>query len=168
MSPVTIHLTPSEVELAAFVGMRRQATSLAKGSKPRFPERKVGELWAHHIMGAHAELAVAKALPSFWGGANKSYHVPDIPNTNFEVRWSMRHDLKVRQDDDGIVIAVRGACPVFEIVGWIKASAAKQPQWKAYADTNYPAYFVPYAKLHPFQKLQHHIRKRQALTSGAA
>jgi hypothetical protein len=159
---MTVTLADYEIEMAAFVGMKRNADSIIAKRTPRFAERKVGEMWAHHIVGAQAELAVAKALGAYWGGNNRSFHVPDIEGTNFEVRWSMRDDVKVRPDDTGVVIGVRGACPNYEIVGWLYAKQGMREEWKAFHNTPNPAFFVPHDQLRPFSELVSRIRAKQA------
>jgi hypothetical protein len=76
----------------------------------------------------------------------------------------MREDLKVRPDDEGIVIGVRGVSPLFHIVGWIKAADAKKREWEAFKNSANPAYFVPYEHLHPFEEL---LQRMQAMRSKA-
>lgn len=147
-----VTLTANEVLVAGYVGMRRNVEAKYNKRKPRFPERVVGELWGNHIESAHAELAVAKALGIYWGFGVNTFHVADIENTNYEVRWTRRSDCKVRLDeDDKIVISVTGACPSYEVRGWIKAKDAKQPQW--YCENPPPCYFVPHDQLHPISEL---------------
>ena len=140
-----VSLTASEVLVAAYVGMRRNAEALFMGRKPRFPERTPGELWGFHIESAHAEMCVAKVLGLYWGYGVNTFHTPDIAGTHIEVRWSTRDNLKVRPDDTGIVISVKGTCPNYEVVGWIMAEEAKQERWKC----NRPpvCYFVPHNEL---------------------
>jgi hypothetical protein len=149
---VKIHLNVNEVLVSGYVGMRRNAEALYNGRKPRFAEKKVGELWGFHIESAHAECAVSKALGVYWGFGVNTFHAPDIMNTKLEVRWSSRTDVKVRPDDDGIVVSVTGACPDYEIKGWLYASAAKQEQWKCKVEPI--CYFVPHIELTPFETLK--------------
>lgn len=147
-----IKLTANEVLVAGYIGMRRNAEASFNGRKSRFPERIVGELWGFHIESAHAELAVAKALGIYWGFGVNTFHVPDIVDTNIEVRWSARNDLKIRPDDSGIVVSVTGKCPEYEIKGWITATEGKQKQF--YHAFPPPCYFVPHACLHDFNSLK--------------
>jgi len=148
-----IKLTANEVLVAGYIGMRRNAEASFNGRKSRFPERVSGELWGFHIESSHAELAVAKALGVYWGFGVNTFHVPDIINTNLEVRWSSRTDLKIRPDDSGDIVSVTGKCPEYEIKGWITAQEGKQKRF--YHGFYPPCYFVPHNYLHDFSKLKH-------------
>lgn len=143
-----VNLTASEIYMAADVGSRRNAEAIANGRKKRFPESRPGELWASHIESAGAELAVSKALGLFWGGGVNTFHVADIVNTNYEIRWSNRNDCKVRPDDTGIVISVSGACPEYIINGWCYAEDAKKQEYKCNREP--VCYFIPKGKLKGF------------------
>ncbi len=147
-----IELNANEVLVATYIGSRRNAEASFRGRKARFPEKVVGELWGFHIEAAHAELAVAKYLGIYWGFGVNTFHVEDIVNTKIEVRWSSREDVKVRPDDNGIIVSVTGKCPVYEIKGWIKAEDAKQEKWKF---NKAPiCYFVPHKELNPIETLK--------------
>jgi len=146
-----IKLNINEMLVAMYIGSRRQAESIYRDRKPRFPESVPGELWGFHIEAAHAELAVAKYFGIYWGFHVNTFHTPDIINTILEVRWSMKPFVKVRPDDTGIVISVTGSCPNYEIKGWITAEEAKQ---EIYLYNKEPiCYFVPHTKLHDISKL---------------
>ena len=147
-----IKLNANEVLVAGYVGMRRNAEATYKGRKSRFPEKVTGELWGFHIEAAHAELAVCKYLNVYWGFGVNTFHVADVVNTNLEIRWSSRNDLKVRPDDNGVVVSVTGQCPKYTIKGWIRAEDAKQKQW--YYDKEPPCYFVPHDQLNPIEQLK--------------
>lgn len=148
-----VTLTINDVLVAGYVGMRRNAEAIYRNRKPRFAEKRVGELWGFHIESAHAELAVAKALGVYWGFGVNTFHVPDIANTKYEVRWSPRTDVKIRPDDEGIIISVTGKCPVYEIKGWINANEGKLARWRF--DQHPVCYFVPHTKLFPIEQLMY-------------
>jgi hypothetical protein len=103
-----VELNANEVLVATYIGSRRNAEASFKGRQARFPDLSVMVLWGGHIESAHAELAVCKYLGIYWGFGVNTFHVEDIVNTNFEIRWSPREDLKVRPDDKGIIISVTG------------------------------------------------------------
>ena len=147
-----VKLNANEVLVASYVGARRNAEASFKNRKPRFPEKVVGELWGFHIESAHAELAVCKYLGVYWGFGVNTFHVEDIVNTNLEIRWSSRSDLKVRPDDTGVVISVTGKCPDYEIKGWIEAKNALQDKWRY--DKEPICYFVPHKELKPIEELK--------------
>ena len=147
-----VELNSNEVLVATYIGSRRNAEACFRGREARFPERVTGELWGFHIEAAHAELAVCKYLGIYWGFGVNTFHVEDIVNTDLEIRWSSREDLKVRPDDKGIIVSVTGKCPTYEIKGWIRASDAKQEKWKC---EKLPiCYFVPHSELRPINELK--------------
>ena len=109
-------------------------SALEKSSAPAFPERHPGQLWYGHIGGACAELAVAKYLGVYWGGAIDTYNTSDMEGHDFEVRFSPVGKPKVRPRDTRKVIAVMGNAPQvkrFEIVGWISPAEARRDEWKS-------------------------------------
>lgn len=151
-----IELNANEVLVATYIGSRRNAEACFKKRTARFPEKNVGELWGNHIESAHAELAVCKYLGVYWGFGVNTFHVEDIVNTNLEVRWSSREDVKVRPDDNGIIVSVTGKCPTYEIKGWIKASDAKKEQYKYNKEP--VCYFFPHTQLKPIEELKCQIK----------
>ena len=149
-----VELNANEVLVATYIGSRRNAEACFKKRKARFPEKVIGELWGFHIEAAHAELAVCKYLGIYWGFGVNTFHVADVENTNLEVRWSSREDMKVRPDDNGIIVSVTGKCPVYEIKGWMRAADAKQDKWLYNREP--VCYFVPHTQLHPIEELRHY------------
>jgi hypothetical protein len=151
---INVTLNANEILVAGYVGMRRNAEASHMRRNPHFPEKVVGELWGYHIEAAHAELAVAKTLGIYWGFGVNTFHVPDIENTNLEVRWSSRKDLKIRPDDTGIVVSVSGRCPDYTIHGWIHAEDGKKDEYRF--SQHPPCFFVPHANLNPLSELKLH------------
>ena len=151
MNSVEINLNANEVLVAGYIGMRRNAEASFRQRSPRFPEKKVGELWGFHIEAAHAECAVAKHLGIYWGFGVNTFHVEDIVNTGIEVRWSSRNDVKIRPDDEGLIISVTGKCPTYYIMGWINSNDAKKQEY--YYPNPPPCYFVPHNNLNPIETL---------------
>ena len=147
-----VELNANEVLVATYIGSRRNAEASFRNRKPRFPEKVLGEMWGFHIEAAHAELAVAKCLGIYWGFGVNTFHVEDIVNTKIEVRLSLREDVKVRPDDNGIIVSVTGKCPTYEIKGWIKAEDAKQDKWKYNKEPI--CYFVPHKELRSIDELK--------------
>jgi hypothetical protein len=151
-----IKLNVNEVLVAGYIGMRRNAESSFKNRTPRFPEKTIGELWGFHIEAAHAELAVAKYLGIYWGFGVNTFHTEDIVNTKIEVRWSPRSNVKVREDDSGIIVSVSGKCPTYNLMGWINADDAKKEQY--YYKNPPPCYFVPHNDLNKIESLKFEIK----------
>jgi hypothetical protein len=152
-----INLNANEVLVAGYIGMRRNAEASFRNRKPRFPERKVGELWGFHIESAHAECAVAKYLGIYWGFGVNTFHTEDIVNSKIEVRWSHRNDVKVREDDSGIIVSVTGKCPTYNIVGWINANDAKKQEY--YFSNPPPCYFYPHTYLNNIETLKFELQE---------
>lgn len=147
-----VRLEMGEILVATYIGSMRNAESKIKGRRPRFKERHTGELWGYHIESAHAELVVAKYLGVYWGFKVNTFHVPDIENTNYEVRFSNRSDVKIRPDDSGIIISVSGECPEYRINGWVKADEGKQEIYKCHKEPI--CYFYPHSKLNDIRQLK--------------
>ena len=148
-----VALTAIEVAVGTTVGAYRNAESQLSGRKPRFPEKTPGELWGFHIESALAELAVSKALGIYWGFSVNTFHVPDIANTNIEVRWSSAPRLKIRPDDPNqrVMVSVRGACHEKELMGWCYAHEGKLKENRSASDP--PCYFHDHENLRPINSL---------------
>jgi len=145
---IVVELEKYEIVMAAMVGSRRQMSAILKQSSPRFAEQYPGQLHDNHIRAAFAELAVAKHLNVYWGGHVDTYQtIPDVGE--YEVRYSTRNDLKVKDNDKGKVVSVTGQPPSMVIAGWYEADKAKMEQFKkTFNNGGPPAYFVPHNLLH--------------------
>lgn len=142
-----IKLCAQELYIGGLVGYRRNLEAIMSGRKPRFPEKYPGELFAYHIHAAMAELAVAKYLDMYWGFHVNKFDTEDVGS--YEIRWSMRHDLKIRERDSGIVISVTGLPPEFEVVGWISGPEARDRfEASSPRSDGPPAYFIPHKNLY--------------------
>lgn len=143
----TVELNANELLVGTYVGSRRNAEAKYNKRKVRFPEKKYGELWGSHIESALAELAVCKYLGVYWGFGVNTFHVTDIVNKPFEVRFSNRTDVKIRPDDDDdmYIISVSGDCPTYHINGAIKSVDGKKDEWLYMQEPK--CYFVPHHQL---------------------
>ena len=150
-----IFLTYFECLQACQVGLTRHLESCLRSRKARFPETKADELLLHHQHGALAEMAYSKLTSQYWGYHVNHFHAADL-GSKTEVRWSERSDLKVRPDDnDIIVVSMSGKLSdcidkrfPFVYNGWIHSNDAKQEQWKRdFHNAGKPAYFVPHDNL---------------------
>lgn len=157
-------LTAAEMLVAGQVGLMREVSARRKGSVPDFGFRNENEAWGHHIIGAMAEMAFAKAMGLYWGAGVDTYRVGDVGDV--EVRWNNggeRWDpttkrrvpfaprLKIRAvDKPGRIVAlVRGVAPLLIVAGWIKAEAGMRDDWLESPREGKPAYFVPLEHLWP-------------------
>ena len=146
-----ITLSPQEMYHGGLVGYRRNLESICRGRKPRFKERQTGELFGYHILGSMAELAVAKCMNTYWSFHEGKFSAGDVGS--YEVRYSMRKDLKVRPRDSGAVISVTGEAPNFNVAGWFPAEDAKRQEWSKDFGFGNPAYFVPHEFLLPLDEI---------------
>lgn len=134
--------------MGATVGVTRQISSLRKGLKDSYGFK--GDGWGAHIEGDCGELAAAKALNRYWGGSVDTFkRGGDVGPIQVRTRSKPHYELIVREDDpdDAIFVLLTGSCPTYEVVGTIKGSEAKQPEWLKTHGGRPPAYFVPHEAL---------------------
>lgn len=152
--PVDIVLDPAEVAMAASIGVHRN--SYAIDHKLRQNHGMTGDGWAEHIEGASGELALAKHLKMYYGGAHLAFKGPDL-GLRYQVRTRSKawYQLIVRPDDsdNDIFVLVTGKCPIFKIRGWILGKDAKKPEWEQTYGNRPPAFFVPQEFLNPITTL---------------
>jgi len=133
-----VTLEPYEHWLGVQVGARRQMAAERRGTPPAFPEQYSGQLYGNHILGACAEIAVAKHLGAYWDGSVDVGARADIPSWNVDVRFSPTRP-KIRPKDTSRIVAVMPAKLTkqsnafqFEIVGWHNPSEARQrDEWRS-------------------------------------
>ena len=160
---MNICLTWYEVAVSAGVGMRRQMEAL-RAKRPDAHGRGDANGWSDHIEGACGEAAAAKALNVYWSGSQGTFKTGgDVYTYQIRTRSDHTYDLIVRDDDadDAVFILVRGRVPHFDVVGWILASHAKQPQWSQTYGGRPAAYFVPASALHPLETLRMHVNVKE-------
>jgi hypothetical protein len=144
-------LNPKEMYHSGLVGYRRNLEAIVRHRKPRFPEKVSGELFGYHIIGAMAELAVAKCLNLYWGFHEEKFSPGDV--NKYEVRYSQMKSLKIRERDTGVVVCVSGYPPNFNVIGWINADEGKNKKWEKTFRDGPPAYFVPHIHLNDMEEL---------------
>lgn len=150
-----IELSNEEFVYAAQIGRLRQEEALKKGLPEKYGFDGVAGL-SIHVEGAAGELAVAKALDIKWDATVNTFKsIADLVS-DIEVRTRSKdyYDLIVRADDKNysrFVLVIRKGPHKFDVIGWILAEDAKQPQWiKTYG--NRPgAYFIPKTSLHTME-----------------
>lgn len=148
-----VTLTPSELEVAAIIAVKRQAENLcAAGRSNRYGAQQDGG-WSLHIEGACGEMAVAKWRGIFWSGNVGNLQADDVGRA--QVRTRSRHDyeLIIHKDDrdDRAFILVTGLAPQFVLRGWIYGHAGKNPEWWRDPAGGRPAFFVPQSALRPMR-----------------
>jgi hypothetical protein len=150
-----IKLNKQELIHAGITGLFRYIESQLNNRTPYFKEKYTGEQLGYGIMGAFAEVAVSKAMKTYYDYSVNTFHVSDIPDQNIEVRYSKMPYCKVRGDDCNInVVSVTGNIPNLEIKGYIYSEDAKYPHYlKDFNNAGRPAYFVPHKHLKTIEDL---------------
>lgn len=150
--PVSV-LTPTELEIAAAIGCKRQVENLFKYRKDAYGagDRMLDRGWEDHIQGAAGEMAVAKWAGRYWSGNLGDLKADDVGGA--QVRTRSRHDyeLIIHPDDhdDRAFILVTGRAPRFVLRGWIMGRDGKHSLWWRDPAKGRPAYFVPHRVLRP-------------------
>jgi hypothetical protein len=138
--------------LAGVVGLHRQVESIFSKREPQFPEQFPNQMFATHVVGAMAELVVAKELGVEWTGHINHFAQPDLyvikdgKRIGVEVRYTpLRADIKVKDSDSDntLVVGVSGLPPNFNIIGFCKAGSVKQKYKPTSPAPGKPAFFCP-------------------------
>jgi hypothetical protein len=156
---IEVSLSWFEVEMAAFVGVRRRIEAAFRQERRDLQaapnEIEPSSNWQTHVEGAIGEYAVAKALHRHWSGSINTYHVGgDVGMVQVRTRSRHGYELIVRprdRDNDYFVL-VTGLAPKFRIQGWIRGADAKQASWLRDYGEHGEAFFVPAAALRPFAR----------------
>ena len=145
-------LTPDEMLAAGEVGGRRNVEAKAAG----LPDVHgyFGNGLEIHVIGAQAELAVARFLGVEWEATINTFKAPDVLGCQVRCRSRYGYDLLIRRDDKDAepYVLVVGTGP-FYIVGWIYGHEAKRDEWLAEHGKRERAYFVPKDALRPPESL---------------
>jgi hypothetical protein len=164
---VFVTLTPAEWEYAASIGIRRHIEAVTRG----WPDKHgyngfMGEF--KHILGARGELAVAKALGTYWPATINTFAAPDVSDfIQVRTRGQTGYTLLVRkgdQDDHAYVgvVPCRDLCVC--IIGWLWGAEAKShPEWLQSYGGREDAYFPPREALQPLADLGHVVTARRGV-----
>lgn len=153
-----VTLEKYELMMAGFVGVIRQAESMAKGSKDKV--MKADPFQVHNV-GAQGEVAFAKAMNLFWPGHFNYFTGPDI-GKSIQIRTATQKpdspyqpDLPIRprDKDDDVFVLVIASPPQFKVAGWCYGREGPELGKKANPNGGSPAYFVPVDKLRPIDTL---------------
>ncbi len=154
-APGQIVLTPSELRMAALVGVQRQIEALRNARQDQHGYR--GDGWSIHIQGAAGELAVAKIMGWYWDGSVNTFRTcADVAGV--EVRTRSRHDYELvhRPDDDQskIFVLVTGTAPYLWVRGWQKGATCRRDEfWQEHGDRP-GAWFLPTRHLRSMTELR--------------
>lgn len=140
--------------MACEVGLRRHMEAIKSGRRDRHGAKSddFGTGLVKHIDGAGGELAFAKARNLYWDGSVNTFKTGgDVGLVQVRTRREQHYDLLVRDDDrdeDWFVLVI-GKMPEFRVVGCIRASDAKRPEFRKNFGGHGAAFFVPQAVLRP-------------------
>jgi len=150
-------LDPYELQVAAFIGCRRRVETL-KSSLKDAHGFDGGGAWDIDVMGAAAEMALAKMLNIYWCGDVNTFKLPDVGALQVRSTSLGHGSLIVREndaDDDVFVLMLFERPSTFRFGGWMTGEEAAQRKYRRAPNGRPPAYFVPQADLHQsFKKLE--------------
>jgi len=160
---IPISLTWYEEQMATGVGRFRQSRAIKLGLKQ--DKNFNHDALSAHILGACAELAVAKVLGICFSGTIGTFKEPDLPH-EIEVRCRSKiwHDLPIyeKDKDNRRFVLVTGKNPNFLVHGWADGSFRKPEFWRI-LDRNRPAIWaIPKSRLHPIVSLMRIIHSERA------
>ena len=148
----TVTLLPWEFKWCVDVANQRMTLSSDKGHNHASTyERGHLERIEQEVIGACAEMVVAKFLGRFWSPSVNTFHnTPDVePNIEVRATSDPKNCLIVRDNDadDRWYILVTGTPPTMTVAGCIKGVEAKQDQWLRNPHGHRQAWFVPQSAL---------------------
>ena len=153
---IDVTLTQEEMEIAAMIGCRRMAESLAN-RRLSYEWHLPDDTWGTDIEGAAAEMAFCKAMNRFWSGSVNTFKDADV-GENVQIRATTHSNgcLIVRDNDpdDEYFVLVVGKAPDYSVKGWILGGDAKQDEYKKAPNGDPPAYFVPQRALTEINRRQ--------------
>jgi hypothetical protein len=153
-----VQLEECELQMALSVGCWRRLRVLRERLGSGHGEKEHGA-WDRHLVGAIAELAVAKLLNRYWGGAPADFgKAGDV--AGYEVRATTHehgHLVVYLSDpqDRPLVLVVVGARAA-RVVGYLPAGTGREDRYLAPAAKLRPGspmqWWVPQAALTPFRR----------------
>ena len=147
---IIVPLTPSEVLLAANVGVTRRVSSL----KRKLPiTAQWDHLWEGDIVGAIAEYAFCKGMGLFWNMSVNLGKVEDAAGYHIRSTSHPKGHLLIRKYDlDGRYALVTVHGMTCTIVGYIHTSDAKNERYyKENENTDNGTYWVPQSDLNEME-----------------
>jgi hypothetical protein len=155
---VIVTLVPHELDLAAFVGVRRRQESLKRAwPNLRTPDDtgfdRVDDLYENDIQAAAAEMALAKGLNLYWDGGVDTFKRGDVGK--LQCRQASREDdsliIRQRDQDDDIQVLVIGRIPTFDLRGAMRTKYGKRDEFLRAPNGRPAAWFVPQSALGPVE-----------------
>ena len=145
-----IVLSPSEIQMAAFVGCQRAVQNIQNKETYSVSGEKVDDFWQRMIGGALAEAAFAKHLNLYWWKGAKN--TPDVGE--FEIRTTPYANgclhIKPNDPEGKQFYLLTGANGTYKIRGWYTVNEAKlHPEWLySKKEGREKQYWIPQDELH--------------------
>lgn len=142
---IVMRPTESELHLAASVGVLRMIYALRTNRKrlPGLNDDDAGPI--QHILGAIAEMMLAKRLGVYWSGTIGTVRAEADVGRCYQVRATDHPNGKLivhpEDKDHQPFVLARVLLPDVHLVGWLWGDEAKFPaHWRT--DVRYPAFFA--------------------------
>lgn len=117
---IVVTLTYPEVWIGALAGVMRRIQNMKLGTKREYGQNEGG--WQADIMSCLGEMALAKHLDRFWGGAIGNYRAADVGKNFYQVRgteWQNGRLLLHPKDGDNVPHTLaRVKDRTVTLVGW--------------------------------------------------
>lgn len=150
-----VTLDKEEFTFATYIGAQRCIEAKVMGLKDAHGFQ--GDGWGISIEGACGELAVAKSLGREWEATVNTFKTGgdvgqyQVRTTSYPEGSLIFRPGKDRESD--VFILVIGVAPVFDVVGWIMGSDARQGKWYREYGGRPPAFFVPRDEMRPMSSI---------------
>lgn len=151
MNSYTLTLSWPEVLLAVSAGTMRHISAI-KAGRADLQSGVAPPSWDRDIIGALAEMAVARYFGVFWSGTVGRIDLPDVGRIQVRSKKLDGDRLVIRPDDsdEQVFVSVLVRTPVFRLCGWLRAGEAKRQEC---GDIVSGRFFVPDGELHPMDAL---------------
>lgn len=155
-----ITLSLEEIAMASAVAVHRGIDAIKHNRRNQ--HGFTGNGWTENIEGYGAELAVAKALNTYYSaGAGKGFKDADV-SEKIQVRWASQENYRliVRAPDktDHVYVLVTGEAPTYDIKGFMPGNIVKQDKYYSNPGNGRPdAWWVPQSDLKSIELINDYI-----------
>ena len=159
-----VRLTWDDIRLAVHEAAIRSINAKKKNIRPAYGmSPNFFEGLRIDCMGCMGEIAAAKGLNLFWSGQHE-IHSPDVggrievktidsPTKNLIVHPTSKNDAEFS------LLAQINSVSTVELVGWIRTSEGRRPEYVFEGRPGHQIYLVPRAKLYPIDALGEELFK---------
>lgn len=157
-----VTLSPEEIAMGAAVAVHRGIEAIRQERQNN--HGFVGNGWGENIEGYCAEMAVSKALKTYYGaGDGQGFKGADVSD-KIQVRWASQENYRliIRPADrtDYFYVLVTGIAPTYTIRGFIHGFDAKKDHYFDNPRNGRPdAWWIPQAALQPIHQLAETLSK---------